>query len=270
MIQWFLHARNECNGVHWSLDSTAYVAKKHSRHDGYSSSDAFRDLCGSLQVDDGKYDIICILFSEINRIGVKSNDIKTIKRKLQNCCTKSDVNVYCLDVFGKSLEAVADIVREKNRVDKEIVEKYDNKNPGKMGRCSEEDLERINSITRSAHMIHNEMMREGVLPPMLAQGVRYGREFIKEITESTLNRCTEKVKKLIDAIQKDEFDTLCAAEELSSLCKVTYMTEYHLATTRSSPNSSIESASAHIEEVAIWQGSLIQAFSNLKKSAKAV
>eukprot|EP00956_Cyclotella_meneghiniana_P040448 scaffold195666_cov36-Cyclotella_meneghiniana.AAC.4 len=258
LIQWFLNAKDMSNDVHWSLDSTSYIASNHSRHDGYSSSQAFRDLCASLQVHDGEYGVICIAFSQLNRIGVQASELKTIERKLQACCKKSDVVVYCLDALGKNLNASAEVVGTKYRTLQEISEKYSHMNPGKMGHCRKEDLDRLTSITNSANKIYNEMLRGGKLPPTLTQGVKNGQQFIEQIAGTTVENCVKKLKELVKSVEKEEVDAFGAAKELIALYKETDSTEYHLATTRSSPDPS----SIHIGDVQIWQGSLVQAFIN--------
>eukprot|EP00956_Cyclotella_meneghiniana_P025713 scaffold54222_cov65-Cyclotella_meneghiniana.AAC.4 len=195
--------------------------------------------------------------AEGNPIGVKSSELKTIKRKFQACCKKLDVIVYCLDALSKNLHALAEVVGTKYHILQEISEKYSHRNPGKMGHCRKEDLDRITSITKSAHKIHKEMMRGGKLPPTLTQGVRRNRQqFIEQIAGSTLENCVMKLKELVKSMKKEEVDAFRAAEELTALYKETDTTEYHLATTRSSRDfkfrqTDLQSSSIHINDFQI-------------------
>ena len=83
-----------------------------------------------------------------------------------------------------------------------------------------------------------------------------------------------KLKELVKSMEKEEVNAFRAAEELTALYKETDTTEYHLATTRSSRDfkfreTDLQSSSIHIDDVQIWQGSLVhQAFINKNEHDK--
>ena len=199
-----IHIAGELPHVDICTQRAVYMASHKSRHEGFTDTDAWKQLKQHL-LDNRedyakKYDEIIILFSDAIRIGVKEAHITSLESQLADI--SDNIHVLTLEEGGKNLKEVGVENETRSNEKSDIGKESSHMNAGKRLLRSPTSDEIQNHVDTRRIELKKEATESGKFDDATVAAIERGKGY-----KGAQNRNTPKVLlKLLKRIKEDDSD----------------------------------------------------------------